>query len=141
MSADQNVEGKTNRFDTIDISGPKLKVARRHAKITQKLLAEPVGISRGYVGVIERESQIPVSRRVAEGLAGILKVDVSDLEITNEPENLQPPVFPHRQRRKGIRGKNEIANTSEKALQDVLVQLETLTATVRWLIKTEKNRV
>lgn len=138
MGIEQNERkaGEPNRFDTIEISGPSLKILRRQARLTQQRLAEPAGISRGYVGVIERESQIPVSRRVAEGLAGVLKVDISDLEVTNESNSLQPSVYPHRQRRKGFRGEDYLSNKSQtEILQDVLYQLAELTTTVHLLLR------
>lgn len=133
---------KASRFDTLEISGPKLKVLRRQAKLTQQRLAEPVEISRGYIGVIERESQIPVSRRVAEGLAGVLGVNITDLEVSNDTDSLQPPIFPsHRQRRRGFQTEGDLAPRSRmEVLQDVLCQLEELTATVRWLMNTENPK-
>lgn len=133
---------KLNRFDTLEISGPKLKVLRRQAKLTQQRLAEPVKISRGYISVIERESQIPVSRRVAEGLAGVLGVNVTDLEVSNDTNSLQPPVFlSHRQRRRGFQTEGDLTPRSRtEVLQDVLYQLGELTATVRWLMNTENPK-
>ncbi|MGO4961396.1 helix-turn-helix transcriptional regulator [Jeotgalibaca porci] len=59
-----------------------LKKYRLEKKLTQKKLAELVGITRGYLGTVERGNMTP-SFETAEKIAKILEVDTKNIFDVN----------------------------------------------------------
>lgn len=137
------MESAPSRYDTVEVRGPRLKVLRKKAKLTQARLAALVGVSRGYIAVIEGESQMPVSSAVALRLAEALKTDVPDLSISEESESPEVPVCTApNQRRRGFRfgaGYPVVSEGRADMLRDVLRQLEQVTETVRELLRSQEK--
>ncbi|WP_411844438.1 helix-turn-helix domain-containing protein [Salinicoccus sp. HZC-1] len=56
-----------------------IRAIRRHRKLTQKELSERVGISRGYLGDLEKNRKHSMSLRTLSGIAQKLDVPIEEL--------------------------------------------------------------
>ncbi len=84
-------QSASNRYDTVEISGWKVKEMRRLRRLTQEqLVASLEGVSRGYLSIIERQAKSRVSRTAAMRIAGALGVALQELE--NEDVTLESPL-------------------------------------------------
>lgn len=80
------MQGKSGRFDTIEIDGQRVRGLRKERHLTQADLAALVtGVSRGYLSIIESNSPARVSRAVADRLAAALGTDAADLAMPAPP--------------------------------------------------------
>ena len=140
------MEQTGGRHDTVPVYGPKLKALRRKAGLTQLGLASRVGVSRGYIAVMEGQADTPVRRVVVERLAEALGTTIPDLAPPSEDQPISLPQAPSvAQRRRGLRlgsgfPSNPINPRASRAarLRDVLQQLKESTAIVEELLREEE---
>lgn len=74
------MQAEISRYDTVELSGVKVRLHRRRLRLTQQQVADAIQRSRGWISVIESSERPRVSRQTAHQLTLALQTSLPELQ-------------------------------------------------------------